>query len=149
MESAKYLSVAAHCCLLCNVRGSSTAVRPRPGRPLLIETHDLKGHADRSVLRDAAGIWAHRPHGEPQLPFLGRKKKHDTKRQQAEDKSDSNQKAAHQHHSFSLWRLLSCMPAVGLEDKMQTEENGQDTDMIPARLPALRSSSDGASVGGS
>ena len=99
------------------------------------------------MLRGAAGIWAHRPHGEPQLPFLGRKKKHDTKRHQAEDDSGHHAATAHQHHSFSLWRLLSCMPALGLEDRLQTEEDEQHTDKIPAHLPAVRSSSDRVSVG--
>ena len=100
-------------------------------------------------MRGTAGIWAQRPHGEPQLPFLGLKKKHDKKRQQVQDNSKSNNATAHQHHSFSLWRLLSCMPAVGLEDRLQTEMDEQSTEKIPAHLPALKSSSDGVSVGGS
>eukprot|EP00891_Asterochloris_glomerata_P009139 jgi/Astpho2/9139/Aster-07787 len=102
---------------------------------------------DHLVSSYTAGIWAHRPHGEPQLPFLGRKKKHDTKRHQAEDDSGHHAATAHQHHSFSLWRLLSCMPALGLEDRLQTEEDEQHTDKIPAHLPAVRSSSDRVSVG--
>ena len=96
------------------------------------------------MLRGSAGIWAHCPHGEDRLPFLGRSKR-ETMRQQADDNSESDS-TANQHDSVGLWRLLSCMPAVGLEDKLPTEEDEQRTDRIPAHLPALRSSSDRVSV---
>ena len=91
------------------------------------------------MLRGAAGIWAHRPHGENQLPFLGRSKR-DTTGQQAEDSSE-NDAPANQHNSMGLWRLLSCMPAVGLEDKLPTEEAEQHMDKIPAHLLPPSSSS--------
>ena len=96
------------------------------------------------MLRGVAGIWAHRPHGENQLPFLGRSKR-DSIAQQAEDGSEADE-TANQRNSIGLWRLLSCMPAVGLEDRLQTEEDEQHTDKIPAHLPAPRSSSDRVSV---
>ena len=99
------------------------------------------------MLRGAAGIWAHRPHGDNQLPFLGRSKR-DTSGQQAEDGSD-NDAPANQHNAIGLWRLLSCMPAVGLEDKLPTEEDEQHMAQIPAQLRAPSSSSYRVSVGGS
>ena len=107
-------------------------------------------HAHRSVLQVAADIWAQRPHGEPQLPFLGRKKKHDAKWQQAEGNSKSHNATAHQHHTASASGAFcpACLP-VGLEDRLRTEEDEQNTEKIPGHLPALRSSSDGVSVGGS
>ena len=92
---------------------------------LFHQTHNTTPNG--SVSRGAAGIWAQRPFGEPQLPFLGHTKKHATNRQEAEGASEGSIATAHQHHSFSLWRRLSCMPTVGLEDKLPTEEDGHST----------------------
>ena len=92
------------------------------------------------IWRGAAGIWAHRPHGENQLPFLGRSKR-ETIAQQAEDGSE-NDAPANQHNTIGIWRLLSCMPAVGLEDiTLPTEDDEQHMAKIQAHLPAPSSTS--------